>query len=447
MSSSRLHVAIDGFNLALPRGTGVATYARTLSHALREMSCHVDVLYGLNIPAHAKAVLREVLFFDRLGEEEKRQNGRFLTARWKAQQRAVLFGQRAVEIPIDGHVDIRSFRDRLPAFNRILNARDLFVTATRHYRRTRRFMAVEIPNAPDIMHWTYPLPIRVLGAKNVYTIHDLVPLRLPHTTLDDKGFHFRLINDIVRHADAICTVSEASRRDILAFAPASDEILHNTYQAVRRPDAGIDVSGETLQRVLQQLYGLSPDGYFLYYGSIEPKKNIGRLIEAVLSAQTTRPLVIVGAMAWKSEGELRLLKSGVKAGRIIQLEYLPEADLMLLVRGARAVVFPSLSEGFGLPVVEAMAMSTPVLTSREASLPEVTGDAACLVEAYDVADIALGIRRLDDDDALCRTLREAGPRQAAKFDMETYQQRLKSFYAQVVSSDSSRGWRRKSGFK
>jgi glycosyltransferase involved in cell wall biosynthesis len=430
---SRLHVALDGFNLALPRGTGVATYARTLSHALEAMSCQVDVLYGLNISPRAKSALREVLFFDRLGGEEKRQTGRFLTSRWKEQQRAMLFGQRAVEISVDARVDIRSFRERLPAFDRILNARDLFTTATRHYRRTRRFLTVDLPETPDIMHWTYPLPIRVRGAKNVYTIHDLVPLRLPHTTLDDKAFHFRLINDIVRRADALCTVSEASRRDIVAFAPTSDAILHNTYQAVRRPADVMNLPAEILERTLRQLYGLRPDGYFLYYGSIEPKKNIGRLIEATLSAQTDRPLVIVGAMAWKSEGELRLLQTGLNSGRIIRMEYLPEADLMALVRGARAVLFPSLTEGFGLPVVEAMTMGTPVLTSREASLPEVTGDAACLVEAYDTPDIAKGIRRLDSDDVLCNALRSAGPAQADKFNMDIYQTRLKEFYAAVLA--------------
>lgn len=427
-----LHVALDGFNLALPRGTGVATYARTLSHALREMSCEVDVLYGLNIPSNARSLLREILFFDQLCAEEKSRRARFLTARWKERLRAHLLGHRAVKIPADRHVDSRSFSDRLPAFNTLLNARDLFIIAWNHYRHTRRFLEVALPRSPDIMHWTYPLPIRARNTKNIYTIHDLVPLRLPHTTLDNKTNHFRLITDIIHKADAICTVSEASRQDIIAFNPAAEPITFNTYQSVRKQTSVQQLPDEIVAQNLSHLYDLQPNGYFLYYGSIEPKKNIGRLVEGFLASQSSRPLVIVGAMAWKADAELRLLEHGKKRGRIIQMEYLPEYDLMVLIRGARAVLFPSLSEGFGLPAVEAMMMGTPVLTSSEASLPEVTGQAGLMVEAYDTNSIMEGIQELDCNDALCARLQKEGPQQASNFDMEHYRVTLKKFYDNVL---------------
>lgn len=430
---SRLHVALDGFNLALPRGTGVATYARTLSYALKEMSCEVDVLYGLNIPSKAQALLREILFFDQLCAEEKSRRARFLGARWKERIHADLLGHRAVNIPVDRHVDARSFSERLPAFDTLLNARDLFITAWTHYRRTRRFLSITLPNTPDVMHWTYPLPIRARNTKNVYTIHDLVPLRLPHTTLDNKTNHLRLITDIVRHADAICTVSEASRKDIIDFAPQAETITHNTYQSVREQTAVRNLSPELVAQTLNRLYDLKTDGYFLYYGSIEPKKNIARLIEAFLASESQRPLVVVGAMAWKAEGEQQLLERGKRLGRIIQMEYLPENELMMLIRGTRAVLFPSLTEGFGLPVVEAMMLGTPVLTSKEASLPEVVGEAGLMVNAYDTISIMDGIQKLDSDDALCSWMREAGPVQARKFDMANYQIALKKFYAAVLS--------------
>ncbi|MBF0866126.1 MAG: glycosyltransferase family 1 protein [Gluconobacter potus] len=429
---SRLHVALDGFNLALPRGTGVATYARTLSYALKEMSCEVDVLYGLNIPSKAPSLLREILFFDQVCAEEPSRRARFLGARWKERARAELLGHRAVSVPVDQHVDARSFSKRLPAFDSILNARDLFITAWAHYRRTRRFLKITLPNTPDVMHWTYPLPIRARNTKNVYTIHDLVPLRLPHTTLDNKTNHLRLITDIVRHADAICTVSEASRRDIIDFAPQAAAITHNTYQSVREQTAVQNLSADIITQTLNRLYDLRTDGYFLYYGSIEPKKNIARLIEAFLASESQRQLVVVGAMAWKSEGEQQLLERGKRLGRIIQMEYLPENDLMMLIRGARAVLFPSLTEGFGLPVVEAMMMGTPVLTSGEASLPEVVGEAGLMVDAYDTISIMEGIQKLDRDDNLCQKMHRDGPVQARKFNMENYQVALKKFYNAVL---------------
>ncbi|WP_408873978.1 glycosyltransferase family 4 protein [Gluconobacter roseus] len=437
-SQPRLHVALDGFNLALPRGTGVATYARTLSYALKEMSYEVDVLYGLNIPSKAQSLLREILFFDQLCAEEKSRRARFLGARWKERARADVLGHRAVSIPVDKHVDARSFSERLPAFDRILNARDLFITAWTHYRRTRRFLSITLPNPPDVMHWTYPLPIRARNTKNVYTIHDLVPLRLPHTTLDNKTNHLRLITDIVRHADAICTVSEASRKDIIDFAPQAAAITHNTYQSVREQTAVQNIPAEIITQTLNRLYDLRAGEYFLYYGSIEPKKNIARLIEAFLASETQRPLVVVGAMAWKAEGEQQLLERGKRLGRIIQMEYLPENDLMMIIRGARAVLFPSLTEGFGLPVVEAMMMGTPVLTSHEASLPEVVGKAGLMVNAYDTISIMEGIQKLDSDDALISWMRQEGPIQAKKFDMANYQIALEKFYEAVLKTDLRR---------
>jgi glycosyltransferase involved in cell wall biosynthesis len=316
----------------------------------------------------------------------------------------------------------------LPAADRILNVPALFRHAARHYKRTRRFLNIEVENPAAVMHWTYPLPIRLAGAKNIYTIHDLVPLRLPYTTLDDKGVHFRLIRDIAQSADLICTVSEASRRDIISFHPAAETKIFNTYQSFQPPMLD-DVK---LAGGLAGLFELSPDGYFLFFGSLEPKKNIGRMIEAFLSTASARKLVIVGAMAWKSENELRHLKRGQSSGRVLHLEYLPAPALTRLIRGARAVLFASLTEGFGLPVLEALALGTPVLTSREGALPEVAGEAAIFADAYDVSEIASGITLLDQDDAACAALRVAGPKQAEKFSVPAYQARLRLMYAQVL---------------
>jgi glycosyltransferase involved in cell wall biosynthesis len=189
------------------------------------------------------------------------------------------------------------------------------------------------------------------------------------------------------------------------------------------------------------VFGLTPRGYFLFFGALEPKKNIGRLLEAYLSAGTATPLVIVGGKGWKSEGELGLLQlRGEPAGdgpRIRRIDYLPFGTLQRLIRGARAVLFPSLSEGFGLPVAEAMALGTATLTSTEASLPEIAGDAAVLVDPYDVQAIAQGIRRLDQDAELRAALEAAGPRQAARFGAAAYQARLTEMYAGVMGGTAA----------
>ncbi|MFT9090263.1 MAG: glycosyltransferase family 1 protein [Gluconacetobacter sp.] len=429
-----LHVGVDGFNLALPRGTGIATYARTLTHCLKAMGCTVDVVYGMDISPHMSADLREVMFFDILGQTVTKKASKSIIPRWVRNfvVDKVTGAPKAVEVPMSGRVEARGFAQRLPAFDRVLNVQNLYDAAGRHFRSTGRFMTISVPQPPAIMHWTYPLPIRIKGARNIYTIHDLVPLRLPQTTLDNKKFHFELISKIVQSADAICTVSEASRKEILSFFPEAESRLHNTYQSFE-PNTSIDASREEgINREIRELFGLQPGEFFLFFGSLEPKKNIGRLIEAFLMARTERKLVIVGAMSWKADDELRFLERGIAAGRIQKLEYLPAPLLGALIRGARAVLFPSLSEGFGLPVLEALSWGTPVMTSREGALPEVAGEAALFVDAYDPSSICAGIEELDSNDVLRASLRERGPGQAACFDMKKYEERLREMYLSVV---------------
>lgn len=433
LSGRPVRIGIDGYNLAMAQGTGIATYARVLSRCVADLGHPVDVLYGLPMSLNASAMMREVAFFDRLDQEPRRAPRPFTSARWWQERAASRRGIEAIEVPMTGLVDRRGFR--MPDFDRILNASDLFQLASRHFRTTRRFLRVRVPDGPAIMHWTYPLPIVLDGARNIYTVHDLVPLRLPHTTLDDKGYHLGLIRGCITESATICTVSEASREDILRIFPESAGKVVNTYESIDLPQQALPPAAE-LADFLGGVFGLKPRGYFLFFGALEPKKNIGRLLEAYLSAGTSAPLVVVGGRSWKSQPELRLLRlrsgGGADGPTIRRIEYLPFGTLLRLIRGARAVLFPSLYEGFGLPVAEAMALGTATLTSTEASLPEIAGDAAVLVDPYDTQAIAQGIRTLDRDEALRLRLEEAGPRQAARFGVEPYRAALAAMYADVM---------------
>lgn len=432
MTTDAMRVGIDGLNLAIPRGTGVATYARSLSHCIGGLGHPVDVLYGLNIAPKADPALKEVMFFDLLESERGRKPPKFPSIKWAIDRLHSSFGVTAAEIQLTGRTIPTQLANRLPHYDRILNAQDLFGMAGRYFRDFNRFLSVRMPNPPAIMHWTYPVPIRVVGSKNIYTIHDLVPLRLPYTTLDNKPVHFKMLTACLRQADHIVTVSETSRRDILDFFPKlPPQRVTNTYQAVTAPLRQPSLA--EVERIVTGAFGLRPRGYFLFFGSIEPKKNVGRLLEGYLASGVDLPLVIVGARAWKSENELALLKHRpADDPQIRQIDYLPADVLATLIRGARAVVFPSLYEGFGLPVLEAMLLGTPVLTSREGSTPEIAGDAALLVDPYDPGEIAAGLQRLAASDELCADLVERGLRQATLFDMAHYQDRIRDLYKVVM---------------
>jgi glycosyltransferase involved in cell wall biosynthesis len=220
--------------------------------------------------------------------------------------------------------------------------------------------------------------------------------------------------------------------------PADPARVTNTGQAVRQGPIMPDSPTTEIEQTVSSIFNLPYKGYFLFFGAIEPKKNVGRLIEAYLSLSTRTPLVIVGVRAWGSDAELRLLQKDelqpMKAlfRNVRRIDYLPRELLMRLVRGAKAVAFPSLYEGFGLPALEAMMLGTPVLTSNISSLPEVVGQAALTVDPYDVRAIAAGLRALDEDDDLRARLSALGVKQAAKYDMPSYQGRLAAMYDKVL---------------
>ncbi|MFC0408323.1 glycosyltransferase family 4 protein [Roseomonas elaeocarpi] len=440
-------ITIDGYNLGLEQGTGVATYARNLSFRLGAMGAEVDVLYGTRASPAKDPLIREIAFFDgRVGAPSK--PGRMI----RTFRRLVLpmIGNKAEPVPMTGRVITRTFDARLPHYDRLWNIEELFSLSANHFKWHYERLKVRLPERPDIMHWTYPVPVVARGTRNIYTLHDLVPLRLPYTTLDHKRRYLRLNRLLVREADHIVTVSEASRQDIINLLGCPPEKVTNTYQSVElpaklarkpEPEARDDVMGS---------FGLEWKGYYLFFGAIEPKKNVGRMIEAYLASGTELPLVIVGKQAWKSQEELRLLYEDHQRwmlpqgggepqtlmqrklrDRIVLLDYAPFRLLLSLIRGARAALFPSLYEGFGLPALEAMSLGTPVLTSNTSSLPEVVGDAAVTVDPYDVRAITEGIRALDGQPELREHLAMVGPQRAALFSAEHYERRLTDLYARL----------------
>ena len=433
-------ILIDGYNLGLAKGTGVATYARNLSYELGALGHEVDVLYGNRASATRNDLLREIYFFDSVQDERIK-----LLEILEQVQQAIQgpFTFRAKQIPVTGRVVTRTFQSKLPHFDRLYNAPDLFMRAQSAFKLWRKPSRIRMPEKPDLAHWTYPLPLEVTGRPNIYTLHDVVPLRLPYTTLDHKRRYLQLLQQLDKKAAHFVTVSENSKRDLVDLVGIAPERITNTYQSVSIPAKYRDKPEDQVAREVEGLTGFDYKGYFLFWGSLEPKKNIGRMIEAYLSSKVDTPLVIVGAQAWKAEQELKLLgdtdtlygsmerRRGARK-RVIQMPYAPFPLLVSLIRGAKAALFPSLYEGFGLPVLEAMLLGTPVICSNTSSLPEVAGDAAFMVDPYDTQAITNAIRTLDADAAMRADYTARGRKQADLYSPEVYREQLRDVYQKFL---------------
>ena len=283
-----MRIAIDGYNLALTHGTGVTTYGYVLADMLRSLGHEVEAIFG--IPAGGKPETRELLFFERLGFGPRRFKPNDIIDISVAT--AGSFGAKTpYRIPDNGMVDRRAFVGQLPQFNALWTLPHMFEVGRARFLATSRFLTIKLPNPPQVMHWTYPVPVRMAGCPNIYTLHDLVPLKLPHTTLDDKRYYYRMVQECVRSADHICTVSNASRADILDIFGADPDKVTNTYQSSPSPAGMADDPAED-QAMVRGIFDLEPGSYFLFFGALDPKKNLNRILDAFLTAQTDRPLVV-----------------------------------------------------------------------------------------------------------------------------------------------------------
>jgi glycosyltransferase involved in cell wall biosynthesis len=273
---------------------------------------------------------------------------------------------------------------------------------------------------PDLLFVpAHVLPI-VHPHRSVVTVHDLGYLYYPqaHRLLD------RLYLDLstrynARAASHLIADSSATKRDLIeryGTAPDKITVVYPGYDNTAfRP-----VRDEEAIKAVKTKYNIAGD-YILFVGTLQPRKNLTRLIEAFSNPQypiSNIQLLISGKKGWLYEAIFQRVEELELAGRVVFTGYVPEAELPALLSGARLFILPSLYEGFGLPVLEAMACGTPVVCSNVSSLPEVAGDAAVLVDPLDVEGLAAAMERVLGDEELRAELIERGFEQARKFSWE-----------------------------
>ncbi len=365
---------VDARGLLARHGTGVATYAAGLAEALA----------GAGVP------------MERLTEAGPAP-GRL--RRWLA---ALPPGTRPASLAAPG----------------LRTGTDPFRTAQVFFDLHRRFMPLHDASPPGLMHWTYPVPLRFTGVPNVYTVHDVIPLQRPDLSPVPAARLRRLLRGVGRWAAHVVTVSEASRVALLAETGWPPGRVTSTGQSVSV--AGADLSAPAA-------LGLQPGGYFLCAGTIEPRKNIARLLNAHAASGVSAPLVLAGPDGWRAARELQGAGPGLR-----RVPWLPRPALLGLMAGARAVLMPSLAEGFGLPVAEAMALGVPALASEDQALSEVAGGAALLADAGSTEALTAAIQTLDSDRELRASLVARGLRRAEAFTPAAHARRLLAVYGGVA---------------
>jgi glycosyltransferase involved in cell wall biosynthesis len=302
----------------------------------------------------------------------------------------------------------------------------------------------EIDKTVDIVHYPYFDPFFLtLPSKNehktVVTVHDLTPLVFPKQfpTGLKGNIKWHLQKNRLKKVDGIIADSIASKNDIIKIAGVAEDKISVAYLA----------AGNEFQRIgnhalrikeLQKKYDLQ-EKFILYVGDVTWNKNLPRFVKAMKEAGL--PLVMVGkslvnkdfdrSNPWNKDlVTVQELVSG--SDKIKQLGFVPTEDLVQLYNIATVFVFPSVYEGFGLPVLEAMQSGCPVVTTQGGSLKEVAGDAAVFVDGYDVEQIATEVKRVFDSSTLQKTLRDKGLQQVKKFDWKKTAEATVAVYEKVL---------------
>ncbi len=291
---------------------------------------------------------------------------------------------------------------------------------------------------PDICHFTNYLAPIATRCPYIVTVYDMTVFITPRLHSFKKLVLDRtLIPRVARKAGAIITVSNSARKDILRYLRVPKEKVRVVMGAAS-PAFHPIIDAAQLEAVRAR-HGLH-DPYILYVGTIEPRKNLPRLVQAFANLKRgglRHKLVIVGQSGWHTDPlHAEIERLGLKS-EVIFTGYVPFEDLPAIYTMAEAMAFPSLYEGFGLPVIEAMACGTPVVTSRSSSLIEVAGDAGLLVDPLSVEELEDALHSVLQDPTLRADMSERGLERASHLTWEHTAQATLAVYEGVLSPKSS----------
>ncbi len=308
---------------------------------------------------------------------------------------------------------------------------------------------------PDLIHsnnFYCPMPLH--HARLIYTLYDLAFVDYPDLATERNRTHvFTGVFNASLTADYIVSISRFSRDHFLRIFPhyPAERIV------VIHPGSRFTPSPTPLTRPAS-LDAFEPNHFWLGVGTIEPRKNQRRLVEAYARLKAamgqTHPLILAGAKGWLMDDFDKLIEDLGLQKDVIKLGYVDDAELHWLYQNCFALCYPSLFEGFGLPVLEAMTLGAPVIASNSSSLPEIVGDSSPLVDPLDVEDIAGAMIAMQRDPDRRAVLRERSLAQAAKFNWPSAARRVFELYGLAaaepkvfanIASPSTEGWATRRG--
>lgn len=284
----------------------------------------------------------------------------------------------------------------------------------------------------------FPIPER-RTFKGILTIHDLIPLRYPELFVNERVFDYfnEELRDNIKKVDHIIAVSDSTKKDIIDFYDVPESKISVTHLGVNKffLDELKKINYQAVTDVLNKLKIVEP--FILSVCTLEPRKNLSRVLKAFeLVQERTREslqLVLVGSVGWKIDTLFEEIKNSKYMENIVLTGFISDQELSILFSKTQLFIYPSLYEGFGLPVLEAMAHGAPVLTSNVSSLPEVGGDAVLYCDPYSIEEMAVNIEKVIFSRELNEELRGKGKVRAKRFTWKNTAEKTMGVFEKVIN--------------
>ncbi len=305
-----------------------------------------------------------------------------------------------------------------------------------HHRLEQWSLPIEtLPLRLDVLHCPDFIAPRYSLCPNVVTIHDLAFLRYPDILDESARRYYGQVRQSVQRAAAVIAVSQATRDDIVQLLDLPRERIDVVYEAAAPTYHPLDLPAETRREINGHI--LAADRFILFVSTIEPRKNLPTLFRALRICIDRRPnqaylLALAGGRGWLDDDLFQMARDLRLEDHLAFLGNVSQDDLLWLYNACRLYVNPSLYEGFGLPVLEAMACGAPTIVAETSSLPEVAGEAAIMLPPLEVEVWAQTIERLWNDPDQRERLAQSGPQQAARFSWQETARQMLAIYRRIA---------------
>lgn len=334
--------------------------------------------------------------------------------------------------PPEEFVILQSCKDKTPLVTPPFKVHYLWTPS--HHRLEQITLPLELwPRRITLLHSPDFIPPFHFRGLSVITVHDLAFLIYPQILTRDSIRYYGQIEEAVERADHIIAVSEWTKKDLVERLGVPEGKITVVYEAAEETYRPLDP--QEARRKVREIFGLE-QRFILFVSTIEPRKNVPTLLKAFkIVRERCREevkLVLVGGKGWLSENVFELVDKLNLRKEVIFLGFVPSEKLLYLYNAASLLAHPALYEGFGLPILEAMACGLPVVASNVSSIPEVTGSAAMLVDPEDEEALAAAIRRILKEPEFAQGLREKGLKRASLFSWKKTAAQTLEVYRKVL---------------